>query len=328
MATLKCPVCGSESEAGNLICLECGSNLTRSGAGPAPVDRPAQASAPRPPVAARGNLNCPHCGEPVSDPGNIVCLECLRPLHIESAQSAGIRLVFASWEVGIPPGTSLLLGRGLSSPVAAHLAGHDNVSRHHATVTVGENGQADVLDEDSTNGTFVNDKQAARGQRVPLRDGDILRLASDVAATIRRHYPDQLNAQSDAQVEANVKKPKAEIPKDRRRSSRSAPSGLAPAVGAPRPDEYVPDPADIVELQTSWTQAIRHNPGYDADDSAKTVRYLAQRTGMNQSQIFQLRRVRNMCAHAGADNPWPSRYEFDMALATVRELLRRLSSSP
>ena len=114
---------------------------------------------------------------------------------------------------------------------------------------------------------------------------------------------------------------------DRRRSLPSGTSRRPPAVSALGKDGYVPDPADVVQLQTSWTEAVGHDPDYDINDSAKTVRFLVQRTGMNRSAIFALRDVRNKCSHARASQGWPSRYEFDMALATARELLRRLSSS-
>jgi pSer/pThr/pTyr-binding forkhead associated (FHA) protein len=78
----------------------------------------------------------------------------------------------------------VLLGRGGDSPAATSLARHDNVSRSHATVSVTSAGQASVRDEHSTNGTFVNGQRADPGQDLPLLDGDTLRLASDVAATV------------------------------------------------------------------------------------------------------------------------------------------------
>jgi FHA domain len=185
MAVVTCPACTAQAGSGDLICPECGANLARRPA--AATARPAAMTAHpdgREPGRPTGEgATCPHCGASVPDPGNLVCLDCLRPL---TTGATGIRLVFASWEVEIPAGSSQLIGRDLSSPAAATLAPHDNVSRRHVTVTVTRDGQASLTDEDSTNGTFVNDERTTPGQRVPLRDGDILRLASDVTGTIRR----------------------------------------------------------------------------------------------------------------------------------------------
>jgi hypothetical protein len=209
MASLTCQVCGTGAEPGDLICPECGSNLARpavpreppdpatvQGATPATLMAPGRGLASEtgsPPVD--GGEFCPHCGAGISDPANLVCIECLRPLREAAggARPAGetaLRLVFPSWDIEVAAGTSVLLGRDGASPAAAPLARHDNISRRHATVTVTGAGQAIVRDEHSTNGTFVNSKRAAPGQDLPLRDGDTLRLASDVTATV--HLPREL----------------------------------------------------------------------------------------------------------------------------------------
>jgi hypothetical protein len=69
------------------------------------------------------------------------------------------------------------------SPLADHLSGSPNISRRHAEVWM-DGPEFYVRDvgpgaEGSTNGTFVNDRRIGADERVPLRDGDRLRLGDD-----------------------------------------------------------------------------------------------------------------------------------------------------
>ncbi len=154
---------------------------------------------------------CPYCHQPLSSPNNKVCLNCFARLDTPAAGAAGetgtaspqpqpdaeapatrresarveLTLAFDGGEHHLDPGASLLLGRDPAlSPAGATLAAHDNVSRRHATVGVDADGSAWVTDEHSTNGTHVNGARVPAGGRVPLRDGDTLRLAADVTAHV------------------------------------------------------------------------------------------------------------------------------------------------
>jgi uncharacterized protein len=90
---------------------------------------------------------------------------------------------------------------------------------------------------------------------------------------------------------------------------------------ADRQDDSMLEPADVMELQSCWDEAISHAP-----DPKNPVRYLAERTGVDKSKIYRLRDVRNRCAHPHQEG-FPHTGEFNEALAVAREIRRRLSSS-
>jgi pSer/pThr/pTyr-binding forkhead associated (FHA) protein len=164
MATLTCPSCAAEVRPGDLICFTCGANLPRS------------------------------LREDDTPAASTVMQEFLRPEHGTGQISpAVLRLTFPTGNVEVPAGTTLLLGRDPSeSLVAAAFADYVNVSRRHATVTMDDGGHASIRDENSTNGTFVNGDRVLPGISVRLADGDIVRLAADVAAEVvlPRQQPD------------------------------------------------------------------------------------------------------------------------------------------
>jgi pSer/pThr/pTyr-binding forkhead associated (FHA) protein len=164
MATLTCSNCAAEVKPDDLICFTCGANLPRAAASD---DTPAPTT---------------------------VMQETLRPTHRNGEISTVVlRLAFPTGNVEVPAGTSLLLGRDpAESLVAAAFAHFENVSRRHATVTVDDDGHATITDEDSTNGTFVNGDRVLPGIAVRLADGDVVRLAADVAADVvlPRQEPD------------------------------------------------------------------------------------------------------------------------------------------
>jgi hypothetical protein len=82
----------------------------------------------------------------------------------------------------IPEG-STKIGRGFS--VGIRLDDH-TVSRSHAVVVCDGDGLK-ILDDRSSNGTFVNDE---RVEESPLADGDIVALGR-VVLVVRRHQPDR-----------------------------------------------------------------------------------------------------------------------------------------
>jgi len=194
MASVTCVLCHAENQQGDQLCWSCFRKLPVS---PAPV--PAEPAAPAaevsrpdavdpPPATAAVSAApvetpaaCPHCGEEVPDPGNRVCVECHRPL----SRAEPLRLSFPDGEVTVDLAQVVNLGRDPArSPVAGLFASRDNISRLHATVGVDGNG-AWVRDERSLNGTFVNDVPVPPDTRIGLADGDTLRLAADVIATVR-----------------------------------------------------------------------------------------------------------------------------------------------
>ena len=156
MATLTCPNCAAKVQPEDLICFTCGANLPRS--------------------ATRDETPAP----------TTVMQEYLRPDdRARDISPTVLRLAFPTGNVEVPAGTSLLLGRDpAESLVAAAFARYENVSRRHATVTMDDNGHASIRDENSTNGTFVNGDRVLPGTAVRLADGDVVRLAADVAADV------------------------------------------------------------------------------------------------------------------------------------------------
>ena len=186
MASLSCPDCGVRVQPEDLICFRCGANLPHAGGSDDDLLTPTISQrfiAPGDPMAS-----CPRCGTPVSDAADVVCTTCGEPLPTGRRRRISpvvMRITFPTGNVDIPAGTSVLLGRDpAESLVAAAFAQFDNVSRRHATVQVDDSGHASIRDENSTNGTYVNDDRVLPGVDVRLVDGDRIRLAADVSGDV------------------------------------------------------------------------------------------------------------------------------------------------
>jgi hypothetical protein len=175
MASLSCPDCGVKVQPEDLICFRCGANLPHTAE---PDD-----DLPTPTISQRFIA----AG---SDPLNpaVFCLTCGDPLPTGRRRRISpvvMRITFPTGNVDIPAGTSVLLGRDpAESLVAAAFDRFDNVSRRHATVQVDDFGHASIRDENSTNGTYVNDDRVLPGNEVRLVDGDRVRLAADVTGDV------------------------------------------------------------------------------------------------------------------------------------------------
>jgi pSer/pThr/pTyr-binding forkhead associated (FHA) protein len=176
MVTLTCPACAAEVKPGDLICFTCGANLPR--------EEPRSSDDPPAPTT--------------------IMQEYLRREDRRTGPIAltVLRIAFPTGNVEVPAGTSLLIGRDpTESLVAAAFSGFENVSRRHATVTVDDAGHATIKDENSTNGTFVNGDRVLPGIAVRLADGDLVRLAADVAGEVLlpRQETDPASLSRDAQ---------------------------------------------------------------------------------------------------------------------------------
>ena len=186
MASLSCPDCGVRVQPEDLICFRCGANLPHTSGSDDDLLTPTISQrfiTPGDPLAS-----CPRCGTPVSDAADVVCNTCGEPLPTGRRRRISpvvMRITFPTGNVDIPAGTSVLLGRDpAESLVAAAFAHFDNVSRRHATVLVDDSGHASIRDENSTNGTYVNDDRVLPGIDVRLVDGDRVRLAADVTGDV------------------------------------------------------------------------------------------------------------------------------------------------
>jgi hypothetical protein len=190
MASLSCPDCGVKVQPEDLICFRCGANLPHT-AEP-DDDLPTPTISQRYIAAGSGAPDpaayCPNCGSPVSDAADVVCPTCGNALPTGRRRRISpvvMRITFPTGNVDIPAGTSVLLGRDpAESLVAAAFDRFDNVSRRHATIRVDDFGHASIMDENSTNGTYVNDDRVLPGTEVRLVDGDRVRLAADVTGDV------------------------------------------------------------------------------------------------------------------------------------------------
>jgi ribosomal protein L37E len=186
MASLSCPDCGVKVHQEDLICFRCGANLPHVSG---PDDDLLTPTISQKFIAAGDrSASCPRCGTPVADAADVVCTTCGEPLPTGQRRRISpvvMRITFPTGNVDIPAGTSVLLGRDpAESLVAAAFARFDNVSRRHATVHVDDYGHASIRDENSTNGTYVNDDRVLPGVDVRLVDGDRIRLAADVSGDV------------------------------------------------------------------------------------------------------------------------------------------------
>ena len=186
MASLSCPDCGVKVQQEDLICFRCGANLPHV-SGP-DEDLLTPTISQKFIAVGDPSATCPRCGTPVSDAADVVCSICGEPLPTgrrRRISAVVMRITFPTGNVEIPAGTSVLLGRDpAESLVAAAFARFDNVSRRHATVRVDDAGHASIKDENSTNGTYVNEDRVLPGTEVRLVDGDRVRLAADVTGDV------------------------------------------------------------------------------------------------------------------------------------------------
>ena len=186
MASLSCPDCGVRVHQEDLICFRCGANLPHA-SGP-DEDLLTPTISQKFIAAGDPSATCPRCGTPVSDAADVVCSICGEPLPTgrrRRISAVVMRITFPTGNVDIPAGTSVLRGRDPAEAlVAAAFARFDNVSRRHATVRVDDAGHASIRDENSTNGTYVNDDRVLPGAEVRLVDGDRVRLAADVTGDV------------------------------------------------------------------------------------------------------------------------------------------------
>jgi uncharacterized OB-fold protein len=184
MAGLSCPDCGVNVHPEDLICFRCGANLPRFNGQDDDVPTPTISQKF---ISPGADTHCPRCGNAVPDPADVICPTCGEPLTsgVRRISPVVMRITFPTGNVDIPAGTSVLLGRDpAESLVAAAFARFDNVSRRHATVQVDDFGHASIRDENSTNGTYVNDDRVLPGAEVRLVDGDRVRLAADVTGSV------------------------------------------------------------------------------------------------------------------------------------------------
>ncbi|MBX7080929.1 MAG: LuxR C-terminal-related transcriptional regulator [Nannocystaceae bacterium] len=110
------------------------------------------------------------------NPGEVACLEVV----VGRAKGRKLVLLTGSTLIGRTSGAELVLD-------------DDGVSRRHAKLVIGDEGVVNIIDLDSTNGTFLN---GARVDMAVVREGDRIQIGPDV--TLRfGHWPAQAVAPDD-----------------------------------------------------------------------------------------------------------------------------------
>jgi hypothetical protein len=189
MAGWRCRDCGQEAAERLPMCRRCLSEALE------PIEATPEQTPAKPPEATPEETppererpprscpprSCPHCGAPVPHPRNQQCVRCNQPLTLPA-----LRLELA-WggQIDVNRGEQVVIGRHPeASPHAELFRAHGNVSRVHATIGVDAQGQAWIRQEGMTNTTHLNGKPLELRRETPLDDGDELRLAEGVHATV------------------------------------------------------------------------------------------------------------------------------------------------
>lgn len=204
MATVKCSGanCGTELGPVDLLCPSCGrprpraSPLSGRTRPPAPVGDDTQPASYQPVPPDPGEFPSGDrdddpaacaCGHRDNAPGSIICIACGTPLTASpqpgGATSRRYRLL-APWGALRLEGSETDIGRE-TGPFAEQLAGHPTVSRRHATLRVTSSGRLHVIDHNSSNGTFKNDRRIEANIPVELRDRDTVSFSTRLRLAVR-----------------------------------------------------------------------------------------------------------------------------------------------
>jgi len=159
---LICPKCGTNNPPGNDFCENCGFNLSS-----------------QPPTAPQDQIECPSCGR-MNPPEELYCTSC------------GFNLKSAQPEPPIPRITGILTGSDgseiritknetLGRAELSRLVSPDKttlISRQHFAIHL-DGTNFYIEDEDSTNGTMLNNVEIKDMGRQELKDGDEIKVADE-----------------------------------------------------------------------------------------------------------------------------------------------------
>ena len=174
----RCPQCDRKYGPEQVVCVDDVTLLV--------PDTPEPAAVPEPPAAHAGpdrtswsRAECWHCHTRTPDPANP---DCLNPACRRSLTPPALFIAFRHGEIEVQPGERVELGR--HGEHGHTFRPYPNVSRRHAAVGAGRDGEAwiEVL-PNVGNGTFVNGEEVLSGRRV-LHTNDQVRLAADAVGTV------------------------------------------------------------------------------------------------------------------------------------------------
>lgn len=193
-----CTRCGhefTEEDFEEKICLMCGEPIPAVGEENLPETETAAedpASEPAAPEVVEWVTDgefvvCPLCrASYYADEMPEVCERCMQDeerrhtVWVLPEKTAGFFLTYTDGGTRIPLSDGLILGRAATSCLEDKIY----VSRRHASIHIGD-GALSILDEHSTNGTFVNGRRLIPGTAQNLQAGDIVELDRERFAVVR-----------------------------------------------------------------------------------------------------------------------------------------------
>jgi hypothetical protein len=180
---LVCPSCGSVATGATPLCPTCiipfverlEPTLAEGGSG---------AAAARETDAPEGAAADAYPDAPIPVDAVLDVVDPSAPASPAAAGDQGPAWLRFPWgDVEVRRGEPLVVGRE-GSTLARRLADYPNVSRRHAEIALAD-GRLTVEDLNSVNGTFVNGERVPALAPRPLSDGDELRFAAVLRATVR-----------------------------------------------------------------------------------------------------------------------------------------------
>lgn len=149
------------------------------------------------------NVECPVC-KTANPPSEMYCIDCgfllsSAPVGVEDApevKSYGKMVASdGTREFALKPGEN-----SVGREAADVLLGHGTVSRKHAKITV-ENGKAYVEDLGSTNGTTLDGRKLAPGEKAEMADGAEVVFGSAALKYVAPEVVEEVEQVEDAEVE-------------------------------------------------------------------------------------------------------------------------------
>ena len=212
---------GHRSEAGD-YCSVCGAPMSSQGAGERVDPGPGEPACPNcgsPPSAAP---NCVECGYLLGAPDSVAMWAAenwevvVRPDrgYYEMVEPDGMEFPSETYARRIPlTGDHMRIGRSSRTkdirPEIDLSGGLEDtgVSHRHAVLMRQPWGTWSLVDQDSTNGTFLNDDEDAitHNHPVPLSDGDRIHLGAWTTLTIERLDPAEVHLEADSRPSVDTR---------------------------------------------------------------------------------------------------------------------------
>lgn len=173
-----CPVCDEQNDANNMVCSECGADISGVMPHGAPNNSPKETEKPVKEAPQNKPVkHCPVCGTK-NDGDAMLCACCATDISSVSAEQAHV-LIIKHEKFSIKITDSATIGRS----DCPELSSFPTISRRHAEITF-SNGEWLIKDIGSTNGTFINGVKIAANEPCPLKDGDKLQISKSCAVEV------------------------------------------------------------------------------------------------------------------------------------------------